>query len=116
MILVTQGGLASGCPRDANAIQNTYDKILTNQTGLVGCCSKTGGFCKSETPDCLESTFSNAKKKCSDSGRRLCTKKELASNICCTTGCGFDTKPVWYTKGKKYFSKFKNILLKLLSK
>ena len=103
-ILVTQGALASGCPSRASAIQNTQHMISTTQTGAVRCCSFDGGSCKSKTPDCSTLTFSNAKQECSDFGMRLCTKEELASNICCTTGCEFDTGLVWYTKGNMFWS------------
>ena len=77
--------------------------ISTTQTGAVRCCSfddyGNGRSCKSKIPDCSTLTFSNAKKKCSEFGMRLCTEEELASNICCKTGCNFDFKLVWYTKG-----------------
>ena len=114
MIFITQAGLASGCPSDANAIQNTQDIIsTTTQTGFVRCCSKIGGSCKSEIPDCSKLTFSNAEQKCSESGMRLCTKEELASNICCKTGCNYDRELVWYTKGNMFCSNIKNILIDL---
>ena len=107
-----RAGLASGCPSDDNAIQNTQDIIsTTTQTAFVRCCSKIGGSCK--IPDCSRLTFSNAEQKCSESGMRLCTKEELASNICCKTGCGYDRKLVWYTKGNMFCSNIKNILIDL---
>ena len=96
---VTDGGLASGCPSNPNAPQNTQDMISTAQTGSVRCCTFDGGSCTSKTPYCSTLTFSYAKQECSEFGMHLCTKQELASNICCSTGCGFDTKLVWYTEG-----------------
>ena len=75
--------------------------ISTTQTGAVRCCSFDGGSCKSFTPDCTTLTFSNAKQECSEFGMRLCTEEELAGNICCGTGCGFDFELVWYTKGNQ---------------
>jgi len=92
---VTHSGLASGCP---NVIQKTQVIISTTQTGAVRCCSFDGGSCKSETPDCSTLTFSEAQQKCVKFGMRLCTIEELATNICCNSGCGFDKKLVWYTK------------------
>ena len=78
--------------------------ISTTQTGAVRCCSIDGASCKSEIPDCLTLTFSKAQQKCSEFGMRLCTEKELASNICCDTGCGFDYEMVWYEKGNMFCS------------
>ena len=98
------GGLASGCPKrllesNPNDIQNSQDMISATQTGAVRCCSFDGGSCMSKIPDCSTLTFSIAEWKCSKLGMRLCTEEELASNICCYTGCGFDKELVWYTKG-----------------
>ena len=73
--------------------------ISSTQSGAVRCCSFDGGSCKSKIPDCSTLTFSNAEEKCSIFGMRLCTKEELASNICCGTGCEFDIELVLYTKG-----------------
>ena len=82
----------------------------TTQTGAVRCCSIDGASCKSEIPDCSTLTFSKAQQKCFEFGMRLCTEKELASEICCGTGCEFDYKMVWYTKGNMFCS-FIRILL-----
>ena len=79
--------------------------ISTTQTGAVRCCSLDGGSCVSETPHCSTLTFSDAKQECSDFGMRLCTEEELAGNICCDTGCGFNLELVWYTKGNLFRSK-----------
>ena len=95
-------GLASGCP--SQNTQNTQDMISTTQTGAVRCCSFDGASCASETPNCSTQTFSNAKQECSEFGMRLCTEEELASNICCGTGCDFDFGLVWYTKGNLFRS------------
>ena len=75
--------------------------ISPTQTGAVRCCSFDGGSCESK---CSILTFSNAKQKCSEFGMRLCTEEELASNICCGTGCDFDFGVVWYTKGNLFRS------------
>ena len=92
------GGLASGCPRFSGWHDST-DIFSTTQTGAVRCCSLDGGSCKSKIPDCSTLTFSNARRECSRFGMRLCTEEELASNICCGTGCEFDIELVWYAKG-----------------
>ena len=98
------GGLASGCPKrllesNPNDIQNSQDMISDSQTSAVRCCSLDGGSCESKIPDCSTLTFSNARRECSRFGMRLCTEEELASNICCGTGCEFDIELVWYAKG-----------------
>ena len=92
------GGLASGCPRFSGWHDST-DIFSTTQRGAVRCCSFDGKSCQTKIPDCSILTFSNAKEKCSEFGMRLCTEEELASNICCDTGCEFDIELVWSTKG-----------------
>ena len=96
------GGLAKGCnPTD------TQDLTSTTQTGAVRCCSYDGGSYESELGlnlECLTVTFSEAQQACSEFGMRLCTEEELWSNICCTTGCGFDADMTWYRKGKLFCS------------
>ena len=92
------GGLASGCPRFSGWHDST-DIFSTTQRGAVRCCSFDGKSCQTKIPDCSILTFSNAKEKCSEFGMRLCTEEELASNICCGTGCEFDIELVWYAKG-----------------
>ena len=114
---VTQGGLAAGCfslsPlhwHNANAIQHNQDMISTTQTGAVRCCSFDGESCKSKIPDCSTLSFSKAQQKCSEFRMRLCTKEELSNNICCGTGCSFDLKLVWYTKGNLFCSSIKILM------
>ena len=110
---VTQGGLAAGCNADyANAIQHDQDMISTTQTGAVRCCSFDGESCKSKIPDCSTLSFSKAQQKCSEFRMRLCTKEELSNNICCGTGCSFDLKLVWYTKGNLFCSSIKILMQK----
>ena len=86
--------------------------IFTNQTGAVRCCSYDGGSCESRIPKCNPlKTFSNAKQECSEFGMRLCSEEELASNICCYAGCGFDEELAWYTKGNMFCSSIKILML-----
>ena len=82
----------------------------------VRCCSNDDcGTCKSVCPGHVApplefTTFSEAQQKCSDLGMRLCTKKELASKICCGTGCGIDSKYVWYAPEGNVFRSINPIL------
>ena len=114
---VTFGVLASGCPKrllesNPNDIQNSQDMISDSQTSAVRCCSLDGGSCESKIPDCSTLSFSKAQQKCSEFRMRLCTKEELSNNICCGTGCSFDLKLVWYTKGNMFCSSFKILMQK----
>ena len=86
--------------------------ISTTQTGAVRCCSFDGESCKSKIPDCSTLSFSKAQQKCSEFRMRLCTEEELSNNICCGTGCSFDLKLVWYTKGNLFFSSIKILMQK----
>ena len=106
------GGLWSHCQE--SIIQNTEDMISTTQTAAVRCCSFDGKSCKSEIPDCVTLTFSKAQQKCSEFGMRLCTEKELDSEICCGTGCAFNTEMVWFTKGNMFCSFIRFLVQKRL--
>jgi hypothetical protein len=79
----------------------------------VRCCSKDGTSCESNPCNIL--TFSKAKEKCDEIGMRLCTEEELASGICCGSGCGFDKKLVWCTKGNIFCSFIKILAQKFLN-
>ena len=73
-----------------------FEDMTSTSPIAVRCCSNDDcGTCESVCSG-RDATFSEAKQKCSQLGMRLCTKKELASEICCGTGCGFDNKYVWY--------------------
>ena len=88
-----------GQPRGTN--QNGQ---FTGQAGVRCCSNDDCGTCKSVCPPAKVSR-SDAEQKCSELEMRLCTKKELASEICCGTGCSLDTKLVWYgTEGNVFHS------------
>merc|ERR1739838_183814 len=40
-------------------------------------------------------SFPDAEQACASRGLRLCTKVELASGLCCGSGCGFDNQLAW---------------------
>ena len=79
--------------RNTGNIQIPENVDLSTQTAAVGCCSMNGDDCI-RRPDCSTKTFDEAKKKCEDIGRRLCTLLEYSS--CCGKGCGFDAKLAWH--------------------
>ena len=81
----------------------------------VRCCSNDNcGTCKSVCwqnhatiiRESNKNTFLEAQQICSENGMRLCTKKELASKMCCNTGCGLDGayKNIWYAKEGNVYS------------
>ena len=70
------------------------------------CCSYNTSDCITPNDDCLKSanlTIEQAKTKCAQIGRRLCTPDELGSGRCCSrsgSGCDFDNKLTWVNNGK----------------
>ena len=66
-----------------------------SQTAAVSCCSIAGDECKRPKDPCLTVTFDQAHEKCASIGKRICTPMELASDLCCFKGCGFDGKLNW---------------------
>ena len=67
----------------------------------VRCCSNDGKSCDSPL-DCNnhQMSFDKAVEKCKETGRRLCTKAELLSKVCCSTGGGCDDFLIWTSTGK----------------
>jgi hypothetical protein len=69
----------------------------TQAEAFARCCSSDGSSCKSPQM-CNTSqpgTYTDAAGVCRKHGMRLCTKDELLSEICCTTGGECDSFPVW---------------------
>ena len=66
----------------------------SNQAG-VRCCSLNGNDCVTHGSCPGSSTYEEAKSQCAILGRRLCTKDELLSDVCCSTGGGCDYSYVW---------------------
>jgi hypothetical protein len=76
----------------------------------VLCCSNDGSSCKAvcaapeHPPDYsspltriagASATFEEADAECSRQGRRLCSRPELESGMCCGQACGFDSIRAW---------------------
>jgi len=70
-----------------------YRQPLDNVLEQVSCCSKDGSTCTSRNCDGWGLSLKQAEKYCADQGKRLCTREELASGVCCGTGC--DDSAVW---------------------
>ena len=61
----------------------------------VRCCSTDGSQCTTLGTCPGGTTYSDAAEKCADDGKRLCTKDELRSEICCFTGGNCDSSEIW---------------------
>ena len=62
----------------------------------VRCCANNGSTCITDISCGIGNTaYDNATSHCSANGRRLCTKDELLSDICCGTGGNCDNYAVW---------------------
>jgi len=97
--------------------QNEYGELIPSvvhtdaaHTASVRCCSNDGSSC--ETADleggCASGqTQAEAIAVCAANDMRLCSESEMAGNICCGSGCGFDDHAVWVdTSGDAYWEYF----------
>jgi len=88
-----------GCHTDTN----TPDDFIGYYEGEftkagVRCCSSDGTSCTTPSTCTSWNDLKNhvdAEAECAADGMRLCTKDELLSEICCTTGGGCDSELVW---------------------
>ena len=101
--------VAAGCGRSQVSAQCTHP----SQTAAVRCCKAEPGptSCVSvcdvaqysgrhsapvlDGLDGFAASFTEAEAECNSRRMRLCTRAELASNVCCQTGCAMDTLLVW---------------------
>ena len=84
-------GLIDGC-RTNGAFLEPSVMTSESQVTAIRCCNDDN--CVSPS-DCPEVTYSIAKEKCADIGRRICTSDELYDQKCCGTGCNFDYYNLW---------------------
>merc|ERR1719375_1079273 len=63
----------------------------------VRCCSNNGRKCASRKGRCFgrRKTYQEAVGICAAAGMRLCTQAEVATEMCCRTGCMYDHRQVW---------------------
>ena len=83
-----------GCVTRGREKEGSFQNI--SYLSGVRCCSDDGSTC--ETPgNCPADNmpFDNAKQKCAQLGKRLCTKDQLMSGVCCGTGGGCNRDEVW---------------------
>ena len=83
-----------GCPSGGTSHDGSFqDKSY--EAG-VRCCSNDGTDCDTFL-DCNDNKMSyvDAESECSNENRRLCSKAEMLSGICCGTGGSCDSYEVW---------------------
>jgi len=89
-----------GCTkeRDRTPIDFPQQELTLNAKAAVRCCRHSKGRieCSSAGIGCpKQKTFAEAKQICESHQMRLCLKDELESNVCCGTGCMFDSFLIW---------------------
>lgn len=86
-------------PGSSMAGKATICATATDPPAGVGlaCCGTDGNSCESScNGDSLEElSFADAKTKCEGSGKRLCTKDELAADVCKDATCGAPKSLIW---------------------
>jgi len=93
-----------GCHTESD---NTPDDFTggyytSDQTYGIRCCAYDGSSCDT-THHCQNDqavTYSEASQYCASENKRLCTRTEMESGICCSTGGKCDSYQVW-TSSKK---------------
>jgi len=103
-----------GCHRESNGKNDHDDDVigfyaLESETHAVRCCSTDGNSCISaDTANGFQcennKTYAQAVEYCANipGNYRLCTGAELLTDICCGTGCGFDSVSVWTSTENNY--------------
>lgn len=89
-----------GCTTEHDHKQRDYlpRELKLDARAAVRCCLHTRGRieCASSSVGCpKQKTYAEGKKICEDKSMRLCSKDELESNVCCGTGCNFDSFLIW---------------------
>jgi len=93
---------ADSCPRVG--VPHPTEWIETSAQRTVVCCSTDGAVCDADPGgSCLPkaATVAEAQAACAAQNMRLCTAAELDSNLCCDTGCDYNTRAVWTSSSIK---------------
>ena len=89
MFWVDDGCTRSGTPHDGSFQYKPYE-------AGVRCCSNDGATCSTPLScDNTKMSYVDAESKCFDDNRRLCSKADILSDICCGTGGNCDSYEVW---------------------
>ena len=95
-ISVDQYYVGDGCTTSGTSVTGLFQSKYS--TANVRCCSEDGSSCDTEGGHtCPDDAicFDDAVSQCESFGKRLCTKEELLSEICCGTGGSCDSYAVW---------------------
>lgn len=77
-------------------------------TAHVRCCTYEGDQCFTEAlgGTCAgleDKTFAEAVEICALNGRRLCSEAEIGNQLCCQTGCNFDSHHIWVAESSSVY-------------
>jgi hypothetical protein len=102
-VVMVDGCTTRGHPQNRQAVHAS-----DGHTAHVRCCSYDGDQCfteaLSETCEQLQDkTFAEAVEICAVNGRRLCSEAEITEQLCCTTGCGFDSDHIWVAESSSVY-------------
>ena len=113
--------LDDGCHSEGEVVGNPNDDVVGSfkpksfEAG-VRCCANDGNSCTTKFSCDKESgnmSYDNAVSSCAAMGRRLCTKVELLSDICCRTGGNCDNYAVWTSTSECGILLFRHIIFLL---
>ena len=81
------------------------EELSTAEKAAVRCCKETKEKVDGAKVQSLTCTspkgcpkgkkYEEAEKICKELDMKICTKRQIATGICCGTGCNFDKKAVW---------------------
>eukprot|EP00961_Rhodomonas_salina_P017721 238380-Rhodomonas_salina.2 len=87
--------LYGGYPPDACPEQTIVpEDRQSSEEHAVQCCSSSSGGTTCERP-AVVSTWADAVSACARLDKRLCTKAEIETEVCCNKGNSFDFQRVW---------------------
>eukprot|EP00397_Hematodinium_sp_SG-2012_P000012 GEMP01000012.1.p1 GENE.GEMP01000012.1~~GEMP01000012.1.p1 ORF type:complete len:4962 (-),score=849.24 GEMP01000012.1:1054-15939(-) len=95
-----------GCWSSGSSFAGMWESS-NETTAYVRCCTLDGKTCESEDWDNDEIecsgllTYGAAEQFCESKGHRLCSRTELRE-LCCGTGCGYDSEKVWTSSDGLY--------------
>lgn len=103
VIIMVDGCTSRGQSRNRQAVHAS-----DGHTASVRCCSYGGDHCDTEdlgeTCEQLEGkTFAEAVEICALNSMRLCSEEEISEQICCQTGCNFDSHHIWVAESSSVY-------------
>lgn len=103
VVVMIDGCTTRGSPQHRQAVHAS-----DGHTAHVRCCSYDGDQCFTEAlgetcEELQDKSFAEAVEICALNGRRLCSEAEIGEQLCCTTGCGFDSNSVWVAESSSVY-------------